>query len=520
MRRRGITTPPSVPGKRDKTIRIVRNASVRFAVALVSAASLFFVTDACRPSAGKRPPLVVVGVDGLEWRLVLEFAQEGLLPNLARLMAEGYAGKLQTLEPTLSPVIWTTIATGMKPEQHGIRDFAFTDEAGVAHVSTSLQRQSKAFWNLLSEAGRTCHVDGWWCTWPVEELEAGGTMVAQTTTRAQIDFKQGVRIWKGTYLKSLPSQTWPPELGPVMDRHVDALAEAAESTLAATFGPPAKETSPFVGAMWERVQQAFFADHLFLDAARDALKRAPASDLTAVYFGVTDVASHSFWRHFEPGAFKHPPPAEEVAAFGRVIRDTYRFVDASLGELRALAPDADFIVLSDHGFHAVNVEKDFSDADAQTGRIESGHHGDAPPGVFIACGPSFKRSPVAVGSDVASLRLVGTVNDVLPTLLALEDIPFGEDMAGRPLRQILTDATLEAHPIRSVATHEDAAWRAARARAREHAAEAERHFEGALQTLDAGILKTLKAIGYTVPDTSSPVAPPRKPSDPGKGDSK
>jgi len=66
MRRRGITTPPSVPGKRDKTIRIVRNAWVRLAVALVSAASLFFVTAACRPSAGKRPPLVVVGVDGLE----------------------------------------------------------------------------------------------------------------------------------------------------------------------------------------------------------------------------------------------------------------------------------------------------------------------------------------------------------------------------------------------------------------------------------------------------------------------
>ncbi len=514
MRRRGITTPPSVPGKRDKTIRIVRNAWVRLAVALVSAASLFFVTAACRPSAGKRPPLVVVGVDGLEWRLVLQFAREGALPNLARLMEEGCAGKLETLEPTLSPVIWTTIATGRTPEQHGITDFFFTDANGERHLYTSVHRRSKAFWNLLSDAGRTCHVDGWWCTWPAEPLDHGGTMVAQTTTRAQINYRNG-RIWKGSYLKGLPSQTSPEELGAVMDAHFAQLADTADATLAAAFGSaatPATPPSRMTEELFSCVKQAYFADRLFLAAAEDALDAKQRYDLLAVYFGVTDVASHLFWRDFEPSLYKVPPSAAELADFGHVVRDTYRFVDAAIGALRAKAPDADFVVLSDHGFHAVDVERDFEASfEAKDKRFDSGHHTDAPPGVFIASGPSFKKQPVAATAAPSDLRTVGRVEDVLPTLLVREGLPLARDLAGRPMRQVFTDAVLAAAPGEPVDSYDDAAWTRARERARGEALKLEKNFEGALRKLEKESLDQLRKLGYIV---DSPDPPPVKPPDP------
>jgi predicted AlkP superfamily pyrophosphatase or phosphodiesterase len=530
MRRRGITTPPSVPGKRDKTIRIVRNASVRFAVALVSAASLFFVTDACRSSAGKRPPLVVVGVDGLEWRLVLQFAQEGALPNLAKLMGEGYAGKLETLDKTLSPVIWTTIATGKTPEQHGITDFSFNDETGEPHLFTSVHRKTKAFWNLLSDAGRTVHVDGWWCTWPVEALENGGTMVAQTTTRAQINYRNG-RIWKGTYLKGLEKQTFPEELGDVMDAHVAKLAESADELLAAAFGSaagPATKPSPMTQMAFDCVKQAYFGDRLFLAAAEDVLDAKRPYDVLAVYFGVTDVASHLFWRDFEPSFYKVPPSAAELADFGHVVRDAYRFADAAIGELRRKAPDADFVVLSDHGFHAVNAELDFETSYAEKSkRFESGHHTDAPPGVFIASGPSFKKQPVAATALVSDLRTVGRVADVLPTLLVLEGLPLARDLAGQPMRQVFTDAVLAAAPGEPVATYDDAAWTRDRERVRAEARKLEKNFEGQLRTMEKQSLDLLKKLGYVVdtPDPPPPPAPPpsgekrpdeKKPGDPPK----
>jgi len=504
--------------------RIVRGVRVLLAVALVSASPLFFVTPACRSAARKGPPLVVVGVDGLEWRLVLRFAQEGVLPNLTKLMGEGYAGKLETLEPTVSPVIWTTIATGKKPEQHGITDFFFTDAAGERHLFTSVHRRSKAFWNILSEAGRTCHVDGWWCTWPAEPLDHGGSMVAQTTTRAQINYRNG-RIWKGTYLKGLPAQTSPEDLGAVMDAHFSELADAADEELARAFGRAARPAAPaskMINELFGCVTQAYFGDRLFLAAAEDVLDAKRPYDVLAVYFGVTDVASHLFWRDFEPQLYKFPPAAAELADYGNVVRDAYRSADAAIGALRAKAPDADFVVLSDHGFHASDVERDFEASfAAKDKRFDSGHHTDAPPGVFIACGPSFKKGPVAATADVAQLRTVGKVEDVLPTLLLLERQPLARDLAGRPMRQVFTDAVLAAAPGDAVATYDDAAWTRSRESARAEAQKLEKNFESALRTLEKESRDQLRKLGYTVDDPSpppppSPPADEKKPKDPPK----
>jgi predicted AlkP superfamily pyrophosphatase or phosphodiesterase len=496
--------------------RGTRTVWVRLAALFVSTAAAFLAflaCPACRGAHQASRPLVVVGADGLEWRLVLKFAQEGLLPNITKMMSEGYAGRLETLEPTLSPVIWTTIATGKLPEQHGIKQFDFVGPGGVHHLFNSVHRQSKAFWNLLTDAGETCHVDGWWCTWPAEEIS--GSMVAQTTTREQIQYRKG-RIQKGTYLKGLPLQTFPPELSSEMDAHVDALAEKAEETFAAAFGKPAHPLSPRMQMLSSCLAEGFFADVLYLDAARDVVDSKKPFDLLALYFGVTDVASHLFWRDFEPGLYQHPPPADEVADFGHVIRDAYRFVDAALGELRTKMPDADFILLSDHGFHGVNFEIDFDRVFDEKGlRNDSGHHTDAPPGVFIACGPSFKRAPVVVGTEPSLLRTVGRVDDVLPTMLVLKDIPCGEDMAGKPMRQLFTDETLAAHPIRTIATHEDAAWKAQREKAREEAGALERKFEAILTQLDQNWVKTLQKIGYGV---GSPPPSDVKSGDPPKKD--
>lgn len=499
--------------------RGARTVWVRLGALFVSALAFFPALTSCERGRKAARPLIVVGADGLEWRLVLKFAQEGVLPNITKMMGEGYAGKLETLEPTYSPVIWTTIATGKLPEQHGIKAFSFVDQNGEEHLYRSLHRQSKAFWNLLTDAGKTCHVDGWWCTWPVEEIE--GTMVAQTTTRAQIHYRQG-RIQKGSFVKGLPLQTYPEDLSNVMDAHFDALVEKAPATIAAAFGKPAHPLSPMMEMLTGALAEGFFADVLFLDAARDVVDAKKPFDLLAVYFGVTDVASHLFWRDFEPQLYKYPPPADELADFGHVIRDAYRFVDSAVGELRAKMPDADVILLSDHGFGGVDFDRDF-DASfaAKDKRFDSGHHTDAPPGVFIACGPSFKRAPVVVGSEPSLLRTVGRVQDVLPTILTLKDVPYGEDMAGKPMRQLFTDATLATHPIRSIATHEDASWKAQREKARQNAAVVESRFEQALKNLDKASLKGLQQLGYPAGSPNPPPPPPPPdppPKDPAKKD--
>ncbi|MDP7474470.1 MAG: alkaline phosphatase family protein, partial [Candidatus Marinimicrobia bacterium] len=45
-------------------------------------------------------PIVVFGVDGLEWNVMLPMLRAGRLPNFAKLMERGYYGKLATFVPT------------------------------------------------------------------------------------------------------------------------------------------------------------------------------------------------------------------------------------------------------------------------------------------------------------------------------------------------------------------------------------------------------------------------------------
>ena len=75
--------------------------------------------------------VLLIGVDAMTWNRVLPLVRRGMLPNIERLMDEGAYGVLQSYKSFRadveqwgfwSPVVWTTIATGVYPERHGILD--------------------------------------------------------------------------------------------------------------------------------------------------------------------------------------------------------------------------------------------------------------------------------------------------------------------------------------------------------------------------------------------------------------
>ena len=67
--------------------------------------------------------IMFLGLDGLDPRLTERLMAAGKLPNLARLAAEGSYTRLRTTYPALSPVAWSTFATGVSPAKHNIFDF-------------------------------------------------------------------------------------------------------------------------------------------------------------------------------------------------------------------------------------------------------------------------------------------------------------------------------------------------------------------------------------------------------------
>jgi predicted AlkP superfamily phosphohydrolase/phosphomutase len=67
--------------------------------------------------------LIFLGLDGLDPRLAERFMAEGKLPNLSRLKEQGSFHRLRTTFPSLSPVAWSTFATGVSPAKHNIFEF-------------------------------------------------------------------------------------------------------------------------------------------------------------------------------------------------------------------------------------------------------------------------------------------------------------------------------------------------------------------------------------------------------------
>jgi hypothetical protein len=412
-----------------------------------------------------RGPIVLLGVDGLEWDVVLPLRADGRLPHLSALMARGVAGELETLTPTLSPVVWTTVATGKSSAKHGIPHFASQRPDGTTRLFTNTDRRTKALWNVLSDHGRRVAVVGWWMTYPVEPVN--GVMVAQTNTTAQIDTSAGRQVWKGTLIEGVPDQVYPPERQAEMLAVLEELDADLSQLTARIFGEETVPRTELGRRLWNNCLWAFRADATYARIALALAREAPPFDLLLVYLGGPDVVGHRFWRYMRPDLYRHPPAPEEAASLGGVIEDYYVYVDEILGQLvEAAGPSATIMVVSDHGMKPVNRETRF-DPDAPPADINSGHHLDAPPGVFVAAGPLIP--PMASGTHTpsspvahAEIIRIGSVLDVTPTILAMLGIPVGLDMDGVVLWDLLGEGSRAAQPP-AVATHDTPEFLAARA---------------------------------------------------------
>ncbi|MFN2370451.1 MAG: alkaline phosphatase family protein [Candidatus Krumholzibacteriia bacterium] len=131
-----------------------------------------------RAGRAKARRVIVVGLDGIDPLLCDEFMARGLLPNLQRLAAAGGYRRLATTLPPMSPVGWSTFATGTDAGGHAIFDFLGRDPRTHLPVLSStritetgrlrklgpwvigrpkaryeLLRRSKPFWRTLAEHG-------------------------------------------------------------------------------------------------------------------------------------------------------------------------------------------------------------------------------------------------------------------------------------------------------------------------------------------------------------------------------
>jgi predicted AlkP superfamily pyrophosphatase or phosphodiesterase len=412
--------------------------------------------------AGPAPhQILLIGVDGVEWNVVLPMIRAGRLPNLARLMERGAFGELSTIKPTSSPIIWTSVATGKIAAKHGILGFVHDepDETGIRPLYTSLDRKVKAFWNILTDLGRRVVVIGWWMSYPVEEVN--GVMVAQVNTSSPWLNQAGKGIWKGHLEPGLKHQVYPARRQEEILSFLPQVDGELANLLTRVFGVSARSLGPVGQRLWEACTWAFRADAVYRRIALKLLREQRDFDVFAVYFGGSDLAGHRFWRYMQPELFEVKPSEQEIAALGNVIWEYYAYLDGIIGELIALAPkDCVVFILSDHGMAPYNTDGRFAYQD-RTRDLLSAAHRQAQPGIFVACGPGIRRT--APGRPPDELRRedigeIGSIFDVLPTMCHLLRIPLARDMDGGVMRGVLEQDELAAYQAERVETYTPSDW--------------------------------------------------------------
>jgi predicted AlkP superfamily phosphohydrolase/phosphomutase len=93
--------------------------------------------------------VIILGLDGMDPGLATKLMQEGRLPNFAKLAARGVFRALDTSNPSMSPVAWSTFSTGTDPSRHGIFDFLTRDPCTYAPMLSSTEiRQARRVLNI------------------------------------------------------------------------------------------------------------------------------------------------------------------------------------------------------------------------------------------------------------------------------------------------------------------------------------------------------------------------------------
>ena len=399
----------------------------------------------------------VIGVDGAEWSIIDMLVAQGKMPVMKGLMERGARLNFSSLETLKSPLIWTSMATGKTPEKHGIEDFGsfqfplmkesfikYPDGIGFYRLVdtffksadmpvNSTIRKVEAVWNLLSSAGKTVGVVGWWGTWPAETVN--GIMVSDRFTYTLFN-----PLATANTLRE--GQVYPPEMFDELVKFVRTPDDMTNDELSIFIKG---DVSGGIDPEWEssgreewnplyQLKLGYTSGETFFDVSNYIIKKEQP-DFFTVYLEANDMVSHYFWQYFDPSVYPEKISQSEFDHFDEVMTRYYCHWDSLVGKTIAeLDSTTNVIIVSDHGF---------GNDPAPKTPFRGGEHRKN--GIFVASGPLFKAGYTGeTASDI----------DLTPTILYLFGMPSGDDMDGKVITGVIRDEVLREYPVETITSYE------------------------------------------------------------------
>lgn len=354
-------------------------------------------------ASGKK--ILLIGWDAADWEMIDPLLQSGQMPALAQLIKGGVRGNLATLQPVLSPMLWTSIATGKRADKHGICGFTepLPDANGIGSVR-STSRKCKAIWNILSQRGFKSNIVGWFATNPAEPIN--GVMVTDQFFHPPM---------KGESPGAIRTESV----------HPSQLAPPATTLRVTTESLIAEDLLPFIPRLAEIDLKK---DDRPLKLARRLARAASVQNIATaliqsepwnfmgVYYDAIDQFGHEFMPYHAPRM--NGVSERDFELYQEVMRGCYRFHDMMLHALLQYVDDETTVMLiSDHGYECGRRRPPLD----QGKQDPEGCH--RPFGIVCLKGPGLKQNDRLYGASVL---------DVTPTVLTLLGLPIGSDMDGRP----------------------------------------------------------------------------------------
>ncbi len=431
--------------------------------------------------------VILIGIDGLWWKVLDPLLEQGRTPNLQKLVENGTSGPLATLYPTFSAAIWTSISTGKTPEKHGVTSFLvwkfpwsgfalpcfqtpkitaemdwMREHLVIVAPMTNQFLDAKPIWEILSEHGVSVGLLNWWVSYPATPLNGFNVTDHCLFNKEYImeNFKRRegdtiYDIYPLELLEELKSFSRSPD--DLTDDEIRRFIHVEDPEFLQEFR--AIDTYDYLDIAYEAsmFKYSYPEDATIAPAARYLVENHP-TDFFCVYLDGMDSMQHQYLKYYF--ADQHPDKLipKNLTRYRDLIVNYYLYMDEVVGTiLEAAQPNSVVMIVSDHGFDEI--------------MLPTGHynHMNAPPGVFICAGPGIKA-----GYKIEDAGVL----DITPTILHLLGLPNAEDFDGKPLMEMMTDSLSPG----SVDTYETGC----------------RAGHTVIQTeLDQGYKEKLKALGYT-----------------------
>jgi tetratricopeptide (TPR) repeat protein len=377
------------------------------------------------------PKIILIGVDAGDWLAIDPLIRAGRLPTFARIKALGRTGIMTSTPPLVSPIIWTTLATGVEVENHGILDFMVDGPDGRQQPVGSAFRRAPALWNLFSSAGRSVAIIGWWATWPAEHVR--GTIVSDAVapqlTRSASRPDAGL-VWPADREALVRAKLTP--VTAIQRADITRYASAPDAEIDRALAAARQPGDGLYRDPLAHLAAVIAGSRTYASLAME-LVRSDRPDLLAIYLEEVDTVSHVF--------------VADSARGPSAIARAYEDVDALLRSLaEASPPDTLMIVCSDHGFYPPTAGIRESPSDL-TGPATAWHR---PYGIVAAATAGTlaggQPSPLLGPTDIGSITPV----DLAPTVLHGAGLAVATDMPGRVITSLLPSDAASRPVVRSV----------------------------------------------------------------------